>query len=120
MPDDRPPLIQSDDDWKAQAAREKEELQQSAREKAEKEPVGPMPEASFTSLVAGLRAQGLIALGLIEDPLTGQARPDRDQAKYLIDTLGILDAKTAGHLTAEEKAFLDAALYELRMNFLRM
>ena len=74
----------------------------------------------WVDLVAALRAQAMVALGLLDDPAASGRQPDRDLAKYLIDTLGVLETKTRGNLTEEEKAFLDAALFELRMAFLRM
>jgi len=111
-----------DEDWKAEAARAKENLQDSPGSTVDQEVGGAdnLPEASFATLVAGLRAQAVIALGLMNDPLSNQPRPDRDQAKYVIDLLGVLEAKTAANLTDEEKALLDSVLYELRMSFVRM
>lgn len=112
-----------DDDWKSQAAREKQKLQESEARTADQEsgpPGGVLPEACFANLVVGLHAQAAAALGLIEDPISGEHRPDREQAKYVIDLLGVLEEKTAGNLTDEEQALLNATLYELRMSFLRM
>ena len=62
----------------------------------------------------------MAALGLLADPVSGDTVVDREQAKYVIDTLGVLETKTAGNLTDEEKKFLDSVLYELRMGFLRL
>jgi hypothetical protein len=111
-----------DDEWKAQAAREREELQQSAARRADErgESAGALPEASFATLVAGLHAQAVVALGLAGDHVSGQRRTDRDQAKYLIDTLAILEEKTKGNVTDKEKALLDSVLFELRTSFVRM
>lgn len=110
-----------DEDWKAQAAREKQKLQESAAPSADEttEPAAPA-EASFSALVAGLRAQALIGLGLVGDPVSGRSRPDREQAKYVIDTLGVLEQKTKGNLTEEETALLNTVLFELRTSFVRM
>lgn len=111
-----------DEAWKAQAAREKEELQQSTAGVADRKEgqSAPLPEASFSTLVLMLRAQTLVALGLADDPVTGRRQPDRNQAKYLIDTLGVLEEKTKGNLTEEEKSLLDAVLFELRTGFVKM
>jgi len=111
-----------DADWKAQAAREREKLQQSAAARADEmgESLPGLPEAGFATLVAGLRVQALLALGLVEDPVAGRPRPDRDQAKYVIDTLGVLEQKTRGNLTDDEKALLNSVLFELRTGFVRM
>ena len=40
-----------------------------------------------------------------------------DMAKHQIDILGILEEKTKGNLSDEEKHLLDAALYETRMRY---
>jgi len=111
-----------DADWKAEAARERQKLQESAVPSADEEgePAGPPPGASFSALVAGLRAQAVIALGLHLDPVSGRNRPDREQAKYVIDTLAVLEEKTKGNLTDQERALLDSVLFELRTSFVRM
>ena len=41
-------------------------------------------------------------------------------AKLQIDTLGILEEKTANNLTEDEKRLLDAALYETRTRFIQV
>jgi hypothetical protein len=41
-------------------------------------------------------------------------------AKHQIDILGILEDKTKGNLTDEEKHLLDAALYETRMRYVNV
>ena len=40
-----------------------------------------------------------------------------DMAKHQIDILGILEEKTRGNLSEEEKQILDTALYETRMRY---
>jgi hypothetical protein len=41
-------------------------------------------------------------------------------AKHQIDTLGLLEEKTANNLTPEEKRVLDSALYETRMRYVNV
>jgi hypothetical protein len=43
-----------------------------------------------------------------------------DMAKHQIDILGVLEEKTKGNLTEEEKHLLDAALYETRMRYVNV
>jgi len=43
-----------------------------------------------------------------------------DMAKLQIDTLGILEEKTANNLNDDEKRLLDAALYETRTRFIQV
>jgi hypothetical protein len=43
-----------------------------------------------------------------------------DLAKFNIDLLGVLEAKTKGNLTDAENQTLSRALYELRMHYVEM
>ena len=108
-----------DEDWKSQAQAEKERLAS--------EPAGAaggdarsIPEASFATLVSGIVTQILFALGAIEDPQTRQRYRDLPMAKHQIDMLAILEQKTQGNLTDEEKKLLDNALYEVRMAYVQV
>ena len=40
-----------------------------------------------------------------------------DMAKHQLDTLNVLEEKTANNLNEDEKRLLDTALYETRMRF---
>jgi len=110
-----------DEDWKSQAQAEKQRLAN--------EPAGPaggadaargVPEASFATLVSSIVTQVLFALGAIEDPQTRQRYRDLPMAKHQIDMLAILEQKTQGNLTDEEKKLLDNALYEVRMAYVQV
>jgi len=115
------PRIIVDDDWKTQAAAEKEKLAEQV------EQAGPsgegqqgsreLPPASFVTLVNSLAMQALFALGGYEDPKTKKRVVDMGLAKHHIDTLGLLEEKCKGNLTDEEKKFLGRALYEARMQY---
>lgn len=76
-----------------------------------------LPEPTFAVFLSGLSMQAMMALGELPLPGTTQRHVDLDQARYLIDTLGLLQEKTQGNLTAEESQFLDNALYELRLRY---
>jgi hypothetical protein len=119
---EEPPKIIVDEDWKAQVEREKEALkgeahpEQSQKSKTSQDGQIPAPPpASWESLVSMLASQAMAALGLLPDPVTGEATPNRPLAKFLIDTLGVLENKTAGNRTEEETAHLIEALHHLRM-----
>ena len=43
--------------------------------------------------------------------------PDREAARYFIDLLAVVDEKTAGRLSAEEKRYLEDVLFQLRTLF---
>lgn len=124
------PKIIVDDDWKSQVQAEKEELKQKEAAQADEttdddadspneNADGPqeLPPASLTMLVTTLGAQAMAALGFMPDPATGKPNPNRVMAKHFIDTLGVIEEKTKGNLTAEEAQFLNETLHQLRMAF---
>jgi hypothetical protein len=78
---------------------------------------GKLPQASFTLLVATLATQATSALGQLPDPLSGKTEVRLELAKHVIDTLGVLDAKTKGNLTPDEAGMLENALHQLRLAF---
>jgi len=67
--------------------------------------------------LSSLSMQAMMALGELPVPGTDQCHEELDQARYLIDTLGMLQEKTRGNLTAEESQVLENALYELRLRY---
>jgi len=75
------------------------------------------PEADFKFFVTTLSLQASIALGHLENPSTGKTEKDPAQAKFLIDTLAMLQEKTKGNLTKEEGQLLENLLYELRLAY---
>lgn len=76
-----------------------------------------MPPADFGLFLSSLSMQAMVALGEMPHPATQEREPDLDQARYLIDVLGLLQEKTRGNLTAEEVQVLEGLLYELRMKY---
>jgi hypothetical protein len=59
-----------------------------------------------------------VHFGDMPDPASGETRPpNADAAAQVIDLLALLEQKTRGNLTPEERQFLEQALYELRMRF---
>ena len=72
----------------------------------------------FASLVTGLAYQADQALnGNIPPHPGGEPVNAREVARTLIDTLGMLEAKTAGHLDEDEAGLLTSALTALRFRF---
>ncbi|MFH1640955.1 MAG: DUF1844 domain-containing protein [Candidatus Omnitrophota bacterium] len=99
-----------DENWKETAEKEKEKL------KSEGKFVPPEPDFNFFVTTLGLQAS--IFLGIVENPSTNKKEPDLTQAKFLIDTLGMLKEKTQGNLKKEESDLLENMLYELRMQYI--
>jgi hypothetical protein len=77
-----------------------------------------MSDLSFTAFVVSLASTAAIHFGDLPDPATGQLSPlNLDGAAQMIEILAMLDQKTRGNLTAEERQVLEQILYELRMRF---
>ncbi len=110
---------QADESWKQAVADEKARLRRQGQQAtAEAGPqAGPVPEADIRIFLAGLYTQTLVCLGDMAHPASGEAEHNLPEAQYLIDTIAMLKDKTKGNLTAEEGAYVDNILYDLRMRF---
>jgi hypothetical protein len=76
------------------------------------------PEKRDIRAIAVLLAtQGMIRLGEIPDPFSGQADLDRVGAAFFIDLLEELQRKTQGNLLSDEAAFLGDVLENMRKIF---
>lgn len=76
------------------------------------------PALSFTAFVISLATTAAMHFGDLADPVSGQrAEPNLDGAAQMIEILGLLEQKTRGNLTAEERQVLEQVLYELRLRF---
>ena len=116
-----------DEGWKAQVQREREQAVQPAENSAVESPAvdEAMPEgtdpdeqpASFPALVGSLATQTMYTLGLVADPNGGQVMVNLDAARYTLDILEILEAKTAGNLDQEEQEMLTQTRSELEQVF---
>jgi len=113
-----------DEDWKQQAQKEKEILaaqEETEKKKAKEEKTqrGPLPRGDFAALVSMLVTQALFALGMLK--VEGQEKePDLEMAKYNIDMLETVEAKTKGNLTKEEEKVLENTLNQIRMAYVKV
>ena len=121
MSEESEPKIIVDEDWKAQVAKEKEELQQT-----ESEPAGdaggnemPIPEASFEVLLATLSSQAMAMMGLFPGP-EGVPETNFPLSKHFIDIIAVIEEKTAGNLTDDEAALIKDNLHQLRMAYVEL
>ncbi|HUS44701.1 MAG TPA: DUF1844 domain-containing protein [Phycisphaerae bacterium] len=121
---ERQSKIHVDADWKRQAQEEKERLVREVEGKASGAEAAAstrrahrIPPADFSTLVQTLATQAALFLGDHRDPKTGKSLRNLDLAKHHIDLLGVLEEKTKGKLTDEEKRLLDTLLYELRLAY---
>jgi len=74
---------------------------------------------SFAAFVLSLAHTAAVHFGDIPDPVTGKpGEANLQAAQQMIDILSLLEQKTRGNLTAEERQLLEQILYELRMRYL--
>jgi len=79
-----------------------------------------LPEVTFTAFIVSLNSSALFHLGEIADPVTGKKEVDLTLAKHTIDTLKLLQEKTRGNLSSEEKGLLEDILFDLKMRYVRV
>ncbi|MBW2646819.1 MAG: DUF1844 domain-containing protein [Deltaproteobacteria bacterium] len=90
----------------------------SEKKEPEEEAGAQLPEITFSTFIFSLSSSALLHLGEIPDPGTGSKKEDLPLAKQTIDILGMLDEKTEGNLTSDEKNLLSNILYDLRMRYI--
>ena len=80
----------------------------------------PVPPASFEYLVATFRFQAEMQLGMYQyGEEKDKQEPNLDLARHFIDTLAMLEEKTRGNLSLEEKRLLENSITELRFRFVQ-
>jgi hypothetical protein len=128
MTDEASKKIIIDEDWKSKVEAERESpLHEKPASESAPNPEAapgkqdeadlPLPPPDLLFLASSLYMQALVALGLIENPMTGKPEVHLPQAKHAIDTLQVLQDKTQGNRTEEETQGLEAMLHEVRMAF---
>lgn len=79
------------------------------------------PAINFVSFIYSLMHTTAVHLGDAADPVSGEhAAPNLEAAKQMIDILGILEEKTKGNLSPEERQLLEQGLYELRLRYVEV
>ena len=76
--------------------------------------------ASFVSFVMSIASNAASALGMMEHPVTHQREVDVELGKHWIDILGMLQKKTLGNLTSQEKRMVEGLLADLRMQYVSL
>ena len=109
-----------DSDWKAEAAREKEQLAAQTRtDPTSSDGRGDPGATGFIELVNILVMQVAVALGGMQGPNGERYPANPAAAKHMIDLLEVLEQKTRGNLTDDEKRAVDTALHELRLQYVQ-
>jgi Domain of unknown function (DUF1844) len=79
----------------------------------------PDPNINFGSFVLSLAATAAVHFGDRLEPGADTPGPmDLVAASQMIDILALLEDKTRGNLTPDEKQLLETVLYELRLRFI--
>ena len=119
----KPSKIIVDEDWKSQVQAEKETLAQNKSPEAgparhESPPARELPPPDLTFIATTMYMQALMSLGLIPNPVTGKATVQIQHAKHAVDTLEVLQQKTEGNRSPEEREAIEHMLHELRMAYI--
>jgi hypothetical protein len=76
-----------------------------------------MHSVLFAQMIMQQSNMAMMLLGKVPDPQSGQTIRDLEAARFFIDQLEVLEAKTKGNLTKEEDALLKQSLMSLRLAF---
>lgn len=115
---DRRKLSQSEEEQPKEQA-PPEEPPRVTTEAQEAPSYPPLPEVNFSTFIVSLSTEILFHLGEIPHPESGERQKNLPLAKHAIDTLVMLQEKTRGNLSEEERKLLESMLYDLRMCFIR-
>jgi hypothetical protein len=77
----------------------------------------PPPPLDFSGFTLSLANTVLFQLGLIKMSENDEPRRDLAAARQTIDLMSLLEEKTRGNLTDDEKKLLTETLFQLRMAF---
>lgn len=86
----------------------------------EASPHGPLPPVDFSAFVVSMGHAAMLHMGQIPDPASGEASADAELARHTIDTIAMLQEKTKGNLSPEEKNLIDHLLTELRLAYVKI
>jgi hypothetical protein len=80
----------------------------------------PLPGGNFTLFVQKLGYQALIALGVLENPLTKRHESNLAHAQMVIDDLMMLRDRTRGNLEPEEDQHLTRVIGDLQRHYVSL
>ncbi len=76
--------------------------------------------ALFSTFVMGLASATLVELGQLPDPSSQSKRVQIASARQHLELLAMLEQKTRGNLTPEERDLLQRVLTDLRFQFAKV
>lgn len=117
MPDDQEKQV--DESWKERAVPQSNTEEEHACEDPNcgHDHDHDAMQVDFLNYITSLGFQTLIFLGEMPNPVSNQNDKNLTQAKFLIDTLMMLQEKTKGNLNEQEKNLLDASCHELQLKY---
>jgi Domain of unknown function (DUF1844) len=75
---------------------------------------------NFVAFVLSLAHTAAVHFGDVPDPVSGStSTANLPAAEQMIDILALMEEKTRGNLTAEERQVLEQVLYELRLRYVQ-
>lgn len=81
----------------------------------------PLPPATFEFLIASLKMQAEVQLGLLHfGEEQDRPAPNMPIARHSIDTLAMLQEKTRGNLSMEEQRMIENSVTELRFRYIQV
>ena len=76
---------------------------------------------NFASFVLSLVHTAAVHFGDVGDPATGEHHaPNLPLAQQMVDILAMLEEKTRGNLSVEERQLIEQVLYELRIRYVEV
>ncbi|MDT4967600.1 MAG: hypothetical protein QOJ64_2337 [Acidobacteriota bacterium] len=75
---------------------------------------------SFINFLMSIASNAAAALGMMEHPATGERSLEPELGKHWIDVLGMLQKKTQGNLSPQEKQIFEGLLADLRMQYVSL
>ncbi len=79
-----------------------------------------LPKVTFSTFILSLSSSGMVQLGEVPEPESGQIMKNLPMAKHTIDILSMLKDKTSKCLNPDEARLLEGILYELRMKYVML
>jgi hypothetical protein len=96
---------------------EKEKVRGAASNTEPREKTEP-EKVEFIAILFSYIHTALIYLGEMKDP-AGQTTENLEGARQMIEILELMQEKTKGNLTGQEEQYLQSALYDLRMRYMK-
>jgi len=76
---------------------------------------------NFVAFVLSLAHTAAVHFGDVPDPVSGsKIEANLPAAQQMIDILALLEEKTRGNLTVEERQLLEQVLFELRLRYVEI